>query len=349
VFGVSPDNDLDLMQVNQTPSQVAARVLLAVDPLLEKLQPDWVLVQGDTTTVMATSIAAHHRRVKVAHVEAGLRTYDRANPFPEEMNRVVTDHISDYHFAPTSTSRQNLLREGISPESIFITGNTVIDALQWGIEQPTPPEVIKLLHGFGISRKEGDGDAYLKSAETQAPSRRLILITAHRRENFGEPIRGICQALRQIAHRGDVHIIYPVHRNPNIWDPVHHILGAVPGITLIPPVDYLTLIHLMKHSTIILTDSGGLQEEAPSLGVPVLVLRETTERPEAVEYGAACLVGTDPDRIRSEAEKLLDDPAAYACMANAINPYGDGLASRRIVDVFLTGGCQEFTPSQRIN
>ena len=320
IFGIVPDVDLDIMRPGQNPSQVAARVLTVLDPVLVDLQPDWILVQGDTTTVMAAAIAAHHRRVKVGHVEAGLRTGDRANPFPEEMNRVVTDHIADIHFAPTGRARQNLLREGITRSSIHVTGNTVIDALLWAADQPATSEMESLFTQLGIAA-QGDAEA----------GPRLILVTAHRRENFGAPLQDICAALREIARRDDVCIVYPVHRNPHVWDPVHELLGNVPRIHLIPPVDYLTLVHLMKRSTIILTDSGGIQEEAPSLGVPVLVLRQTTERPEAVEAGVARVVGTDPNVIAGAAQQLLDEPAVYASMSQSVNPYGDGHAAEHIV------------------
>src|SRR3990172_6749169 len=229
LFNISPDIDCKLMQVNQTPNQVAARVLSAMDSILDDVCPDIVLVQGDTTTVMATSIAAHYHRIKVGHVEAGLRTYDRSHPFPEEMNRVITDHVSDLHFAPTLSALNNLLREGISRKNAFVTGNTVIDALNWINEQPMPPNVNSLLAKMGIS---DDG---------QPASKWLILVTAHRRESFGQPISNICLALQALADRRDVHIVYPVHCNPNVWDPVHKLLGKHPHITLIPPVDYLAL------------------------------------------------------------------------------------------------------------
>jgi UDP-N-acetylglucosamine 2-epimerase (non-hydrolysing) len=334
LFHIQPETDLALMRENQTPSQVAAGVLSAIDPLLADLQPDWMLVQGDTTTVMAATIAAFHRKVRVAHVEAGLRTYDRGNPFPEEMNRVVADHVCDLHFPPTAQARRNLLAEGIRESSIFVTGNTVIDALLWAAEQPLAESTRQELAEFGLlERIQGD-------------ERRLILVTAHRRENQGRPIQQICQALRCLAQtRPEYHIVYPVHRNPNIWEPVHEELGDVPGITLTPPVGYLSLIQLMKRSLLILTDSGGIQEEAPSLGVPVLVLRKTTERPEAVEAGAVRLAGTETEAILAEAERLLDDPLAYQAMAQSVNPYGDGLASQRIANVLITGGCEEFQPA----
>lgn len=328
LFAIAPDFDLDIMRPDQSLSQVAARVLSALDPLLADVQPDWVLVQGDTTTVMAASIAAHHRRVKVGHVEAGLRTHDRANPFPEEMNRVVTDHISDLHFAPTAGARANLLGEGVARETVFVTGNTAIDALQWMVHQPTPPAVQSLL-------------ATLQPPGT-AP-RSLILVTAHRRESFGQPIRNICQAISRLAQRPDVQLVYPVHRNPNVWQPVHEMLTGLERVTLLPPLDYQALVHVMRCSHLILTDSGGIQEEAPSLGVPVLVLRDKTERPEAVAAGAARLVGHEPGQIVAEAERLLDDPAAFAAMAQAVNPYGDGRAAQRIADLLVNGHCSEFT------
>jgi UDP-N-acetylglucosamine 2-epimerase len=326
LFGIQPDVDLDLMQANQSLNGLTARVLLALDPVLADLQPDWLLVQGDTTTVMAAALAAHNRRIKVGHVEAGLRTYDRANPFPEEMNRVVADHVSDLHFAPTGRSRDALLREAISPDSVFVTGNTVIDALLWAGEQPLPQEALTRLADAG----------YQDGKET-------ILVTAHRRENHGQPIRDICAALARLARdRPERQIVYPVHRNPNIEGPVHELLAGRPGIVLLPPVDYLTLAYLMQNSRLILTDSGGIQEEAPSLGKPVLVLREATERPEAVDAGAVRLVGTDADQIVRQAESLLSDSDAYAAMARAVNPYGDGRAAQRIVDVLVTGKCEEF-------
>jgi UDP-N-acetylglucosamine 2-epimerase (non-hydrolysing) len=318
VFGIVPDIDLDLMQPGQALSALGARVLAAMDDVLVAEQPDWVLVQGDTTTVMMTALAAQHRQIRVGHVEAGLRTYDRRNPFPEEMNRVVTDHVSDLCFAPTATARANLLAEGIPDQRIMVTGNTVIDALLAVAGQPWSPPA-------------GDPLADLPT------DRRWLLVTAHRRESFGEPLAAICQGLRRIAQQwGDrVHIVYPVHRNPNVWGPVHSALADIPGITLLPPVDYRALVYLMQRCTLILTDSGGIQEEAPSLGKPVLVLREVTERPEAVEAGTARVVGTDPDRIAAAVTELLTDPVAYRRMSRAINPYGDGRAAERIAEALL--------------
>jgi UDP-N-acetylglucosamine 2-epimerase (non-hydrolysing) len=250
------------------------------------------------------------------------------------MNRVVTDHISDLHFAPTTWARDNLLREGIGEGSIFVTGNTITDALQWVCNQPLSDTAKNEWRQYGLDKL------------TEGGQKRLILVTAHRRENHGQPIRQICRALHTLAEmRPEWPIVYPVHRNPKVWQPVHELIGNIPGITLLPPVDYLTLVHLMQHSRLILTDSGGIQEEAPSLGVPVLVMRETTERPEAVGAGAARLVGTDVETIVAESLRLLDDDVAHMTMAQAINPYGDGRAAERIIDVLLNGSCEEFSPN----
>ena len=314
LFRIRPDIDLDLMRPNQTPSQVAARILSEIEPVLLSERPDWVLVQGDTTTVMAASIAAHHAQIRIGHVEAGLRTGDFLNPFPEEMNRVVVGHICDLNFAPTARSRQNLLREGIADERICITGNPVIDALHWVSDLPFD------LATLGISRTAS----------------KMILVTAHRRENHGKPLQNICMALRELAHtRHDIQIVFPVHLNPNVSDVVHKLLGDIPRVKLLPPLDYLALVHIMKSSHLILTDSGGIQEEAPGLGVPVLVLRETTERPEAVEAGVAKTIGTEQSAIVTEVNRLLNDSDAYANMATGCNPYGDGRAAKYIVDALL--------------
>jgi len=317
IFGIQPAYDLNVMQHNQTPTQVAAAVLSGLEPILLHERPDWVLVQGDTTTVAAAALAAFYSRSRVGHVEAGLRTRDRWQPFPEEINRRVAGVIADRHFAPTTRSRDNLLREDVPPDAILVTGNTGIDALQWITAQPEDPEVAKLLR--------------------ESPEARVILVTAHRRENFGEPLRNICLALRDVAerHAGSVRIVYPVHRNPNVWGPVHELLGDVPNITLRPPLDYLPNLHLMKRAYLVITDSGGIQEEAPGLGVPALVLRDVTERPEGVATGALRLVGTDRARIVAETSRLLDDPAEYDRMARAENPFGDGHASERIVASLL--------------
>ncbi len=319
LFRLTCDFDLDVMTHDQSPSHVAAMVLSNLEPLLRAEQPDWVVVQGDTTTTMAAAQAAFMARVKVAHVEAGLRTWDKWRPFPEEMNRRVVSVVADLHCAPTEWARQNLLREGVPEQRIHVTGNTVIDALQWVRAQPFDLDGLRL------------GAAALE------PGRKLILVTAHRRENFGLPLENICAALRELATSAEnrVHIVYPVHMNPNVSQPVHHHLGGVPNITLLQPLDYLPLVHLMQRAYLVLTDSGGLQEEAPGLGVPVLVLRDVTERPEAIEAGTARLVGTDVQSIISAVRQLLTDRQVYEGMARAVNPYGDGHAARRIVDALL--------------
>ena len=312
LFGITPDYDLNLMKAGQSPTQVASLVLAQLEPILKQEQPDWVLVQGDTTTVMAASIAAFYARVKVGHVEAGLRTFDKWQPFPEEINRKIAGATADLHFAPTEQSRENLLREGVPDENIMVTGNTVIDAIHWVAEQPFDLGSLTL---------------------NLSTDKKLILVTAHRRENFGQPIENICLALREIAegYRDAVQIVYPVHLNPNIQGPVYRLLGNTPNITLLPPLDYLPLVHLMKHATLVLTDSGGIQEEAPGLGKPVLVLRDVTERPEAVQAGTVRLVGTDSDTIMAELSDLIVSRTNYERMAQAVNPYGDGHAARRIV------------------
>jgi UDP-N-acetylglucosamine 2-epimerase (non-hydrolysing) len=277
-------------------------------------------VVGDTTTVVTTSQLAYYRRIKLGHVEAGLRTHNKWHPFPEEINRRIATVIADLHFAPTDWSKSNLLHEGVEEKNIIVTGNSVIDALQFVASQPEPREITELIDRLGTRRLE---------------TRRLLLVTAHRRENFGQSIENICCAIRELASRGDVEVVYPVHLNPRIQEPVYRILKDVPHITLLGPLDYLPIVHLMNHAALILTDSGGLQEEAPSLGVPVLVLRETTERPEGIEAGTLKIVGTDTDNIVQQAARLLNDPAAYAQMAKATNPYGDGHAAERIVDALL--------------
>ncbi len=323
LFNIIPDYDLNIMKPGQTLTEVTTRVMLALDPLLRDWLPDWILVQGDTTTVMAASIAARHLKIKVGHVEAGLRTGDMLNPFPEEMNRVISDSVSNLHFAPTSRARDNLLREGISEKSVIVTGNTVIDALLTVASRSWTPDPTHPL--------------YSQFNNGQSSEKQFITVTAHRRESFGKPIQNICTALNEIARkgRGKLHIIYPVHLNPNVQKPVYEKLGDNPHISLIPPLDYLSLVQLMKRSTLILTDSGGIQEEAPSLGVPVLVLRRVTERPEGVEAGTVRVVGTDPEKIVGETFGLLSDSEAYQAMAQAVNPYGDGHAAKRIVDALL--------------
>ncbi len=329
LFGIVPDYDLNLMAKNQSPSRLAALILERLEPVFESARPDWVLVQGDTTTVAAAALAAFHSRIKVGHVEAGLRSQDKWRPFPEEINRRLAGVIADFHFAPTDQSRQNLLREGVPESQVMVTGNTVIDALRWVQEQPWDP------------RSLGEAGRAL-----EVPRAKLVLVTAHRRENFGEPLARICGALKKLAehYQDGIRLLYPVHRNPNVWEPVHRLLGDIPNVILSPPLEYLSLVHLMKRSYLVLTDSGGIQEEAPALGVPALVLREVTERPEAVACGNVRLVGTDPERILSEAIRLLDDREERQRMARSVNPYGDGHAAERIVSALQGEGFIPFQP-----
>jgi len=317
LFEIRPDFDLDIMQPAQPLAELSAAVFRGLEPVLAEVAPDWVLVQGDTTTVMCAALLAYYHRVKIGHVEAGLRTGDKFQPFPEEVNRQVLGVVGDLHFAPTEWARDNLLREGIPVERITVTGNTVIDALHEVVARP-------------LDRSAGP----LAGVDD---SQQIILVTAHRRENFGAPLERIFSALRSIAiaYAGKVTLIYPVHLNPKVQEPAHRLLAGVPNIRLIKPVDYLSMVHLMKRAHLILTDSGGIQEEAPALGKPVLVLREKTERPEALQAGTAILVGTDPERIVRETRRLLDDPAAYTAMAKAVNPFGDGHAAERIVAALL--------------
>jgi UDP-N-acetylglucosamine 2-epimerase (non-hydrolysing) len=326
LFQILPDVDLDLMRPDQSLAELTAAVFTRLDPVLAALKPDWVLVQGDTTTVMSAALLAFYHRIAIGHVEAGLRTYDKYQPFPEEINRRVAGVVADLHFAPTEWSRQNLLREGVPADQVIVTGNPVIDALQSVAELPPDAYTRDLLERIGFQR-DFTGD--------KKP--RLILVTAHRRENFGRPLEDICLALRRLAETyGEaVRLVYPVHLNPNVQEPVYRLLGRVPNITLLDPLDYLPLVQLMRRASLVLTDSGGLQEEAPGLGVPVLVMRAVTERPEGVQAGTVKLVGTDPERIYNEARRLLDDPAAHAQMARAVNPYGDGHAASRIVAAIL--------------
>ena len=322
LFEIRPDYDLDLMRDNQSLPQLSAAIFSNLDPVFTDFNPDWILVQGDTTTVAIASLLAYYRRIKVGHVEAGLRTNDKWQPFPEEINRRVAGVTADLHFAPTEWSRQNLLRENTPDTQIIVTGNSVIDALGFVSKQEEPPEIKALLERLGGSA-------------LNTGKKRLILVTAHRRENFGKPIEHICLALKEIASRGDVEIVYPVHLNPNVQEPVNRHLGGREHITLLPPLDYLPLVHLMKHAALILTDSGGIQEEAPAFGIPVLVMRETTERPEGVDAGTLKLVGTNTRRIVGEATRLLENETEYAKMAKASNPYGDGHTAERIVEALL--------------
>lgn len=319
LFNITPDYDLDLMRENQSLSELSASIFINLEPVLVDFKPDWVLAQGDTTTVAITSLLCYYHKVKFGHVEAGLRTYDKWQPFPEEINRRIAGVVADLHFAPTEWSKNNLLKEGIDPDFIKVTGNTVIDALQFVSKQEEPDEIKELI-------------AKIK----KSLNRRLLLVTAHRRENFGEGMENICKALLDLSKERDVQIVYPVHLNPNVQEPVNRLLKNVENITLLPPLDYLPLVHLMKHATLILTDSGGIQEEAPAFGVPTLVLRKVTERPEGVEAGTVKLVGTETSQITEEAKRLLADEVEYQKMSKATNPYGDGHASKRIVQALLS-------------
>ena len=321
LFGILPDVDLNLMRPNQSLAELTASIFTHLDPVLRTEKPDWVLVQGDTTTVMATALLCYYNRIRVGHVEAGLRTGDKWQPFPEEINRRIAGVVADLHFAPTEHSRQNLLHEGVPDWRIAVTGNPVIDALNEIVKRPAPVDAQELLDRLNI----------------RAGGKQLVLITAHRRENFGAPLEHICAALKALAERYPerLELVYPVHLNPNVQEPVYRLLGGVPNITLLKPLDYLPMVHLMRHATLVLTDSGGIQEEATGLGKPTLVLREVTERPEGLTAGVLKLVGTDFDRILSQATLLLEDPAAYDAMAKAANPFGDGHAGERIVKAIL--------------
>jgi UDP-N-acetylglucosamine 2-epimerase (non-hydrolysing) len=318
LFGIVPEHDLDLMAPGQDLTDITTRVLTGLRDVLAESRPDLVLVHGDTTTTLATTLAAYYQRIPVGHVEAGLRTGNPYSPWPEEINRKVTGAVATHHFAPTVRARENLLVEHVDPDHIVVTGNTVIDALL---------DVVQRVRG-----DEGLGEAMRQRFPFLDPGRRLILVTGHRRESFGGGFERICTALARLADREDVQVVYPVHLNPNVKEPVERILGSHPNVELIAPQDYLPFVYLMDRASLIVTDSGGIQEEAPSLGKPVLVMRDTTERPEAVEAGTVELVGTDADRIVGRATRLLDDQEAYAAMARAHNPYGDGRAAERILE-----------------
>jgi UDP-N-acetylglucosamine 2-epimerase (non-hydrolysing) len=307
-FSIAPDYDLNVMQPGQTLAQSASRILAALEPVLDEERPDCVIVQGDTTTTFCGALAAFYKTIPVAHVEAGLRTGDMRQPFPEEMNRVLTSRLATLHFAATEGAAANLRREGVDEENIFVTGNTGIDAVL-AVRDSLPA--------------------------VEAAGKKVILVTAHRRESFGPGFVNICRALRRLAERGDVEIVYPVHPNPKVREVVHAELREVANIRLIEPLEYVAFVDQMRRAHILLTDSGGVQEEGPSLAKPVLVMREKTERPEAVEAGTALLVGTDEERIVAETARLLDDPEEYARRARIHNPYGDGHASARIRDALI--------------
>lgn len=326
IFDVTPDYDLNIMKQGQDLYDITARVLTGMRDVLDEVKPDVVLVHGDTTTSTAAALAAFYRQIPVGHVEAGLRTHNIYSPWPEEMNRQITGRIATYNFSPTPLSQQNLLDEGVAPEKITVTGNTVIDALQMVVERIKSDSALQtqladqlLEAGYDVSRK-----------------RRLVLITGHRRENFGEGFLNICRAIRDLAAKyPDADFVYPMHLNPNVRKPIHEVFGErledLGNLFFIEPLEYLEFVFLMEKSTLVLTDSGGIQEEAPGLGKPVLVMRDTTERPEALDAGTVKLVGTDYDKIVGEVSRLLDDPAAYDAMSHAVNPYGDGHACARIV------------------
>lgn len=326
LFDIVPDHDLNLMRPGQELHDLTSAILTCLRPVIEAERPDIVLVHGDTATTMAASLAAFFSRIPIGHVEAGLRTHNMSSPWPEEGNRRLTGALAHMHFAPTETARRALLREGVSEASITVTGNTVIDALLMVVR--------KINEDPGLARQLDQHFDFIPQGE-----RRLILVTGHRRESFGDGFVGICTALAELAERyPDVDIVYPMHLNPNVRGPVTRLLGNQSNIHLIEPLDYLPFVYLMNRAYIIITDSGGVQEEAPSLGKPVLVMRDTTERPEAVDAGTALMVGTDATRIIESASQLLNDKAAYDAMSRAHNPYGDGQATGRIIDALAAYG-----------
>lgn len=330
IFDIVPDFDLDIMKHGQDLYDVTSRVLLGMRDVLTAARPDVVLVHGDTTTSTAAALAAFYQQIPVGHVEAGLRTHNVYSPWPEEMNRQITTRIASYHFAPTPLSRKNLLQEGIADERITVTGNTVIDALRWVVD--------KIRKDFSLNLElAGQLKAIGYDVKRLASPRRLVLITGHRRENFGEGFLNICQAIKDLTVRyPEVDFVFPMHPNPNVRQPIREVFGEKlsdqGNIFFIEPLEYLSFVYLMEKASIVLTDSGGIQEEAPGLGKPVLVMRDTTERPEALEAGTVKLVGTSRDTIVNELSRLLDDPASYEIMSQALNPYGDGKACGRIVE-----------------
>jgi len=316
-FSIKPDYDLNLMKPNQSLFDITSNTLKGLEDVLEKEKPDLIFVQGDTTTAFVGALAGFYKKIKVAHIEAGLRSYNKYSPFPEEINRVLVGHLADYHFAPTKRAKENLFKENIK-ENVFVVGNTVIDALFLGLD---------------IIKKEGE-EKYYKYFDFIDFSKKIILVTGHRRESFGKPFENICYALKEIANSfSDVEIVYPVHLNPNVREPVNKILRNQERIHLIEPLEYPYLIWLMSRSYLVLTDSGGIQEEAPSLGKPVLVMREVTERIEGIEAGTAKLVGTNKEKIVKEVKKLLENKGDYDKMSKAVNPYGEGDSSKKIIEI----------------
>jgi len=328
LFGITPDVDLNLMQPDQALPELTSRVLTRMTEVLSREKPDWVLIQGDTTTVMATALAAFYLRIPVGHIEAGLRTLNRYSPFPEEINRRIVSVLATYHFAPTKRAQERLLAEGIDPKTVFLTGNTVVDAIQWILKLPVSEGAKRV-----FSELDLPDPAVINLKDLPF---KPILVTAHRRESFGAPFESLCRGLRAIAERNeDVMLIYPVHLNPNVQRPVMRILSGHPRIRLIEPLPYEPFVRLMNISYLILTDSGGIQEEASVLGKPVLVLREVTERPELIEAGIGKVVGTDAGKIVNETENLLRNPDVYQAMARRANLFGDGQAAKRIVRILL--------------
>ena len=339
LFDITPHYDLNIMKQGQDLYDVTSRVLLGMRDVLSEARPDVILVHGDTTTSTAAALAAFYQQIPVGHVEAGLRTHNIYSPWPEEMNRQITGRIATYNFSPTLLSRQNLLEEKVSEQNIIVTGNTVIDALYWVVDKIKSDEALstELTHtldtaGYNVARLIDS-----KSIQDSKQNRRLVLITGHRRENFGEGFIHMCTAIRDLAQKyPDVDFVYPMHLNPNVRKPIHEVFGndltGLGNMFFIEPLEYLSFVFLMEKSTLVLTDSGGIQEEAPGLGKPVLVIRDTTERPEALEAGTVKLVGTDYSKIISEVSRLLDDAAYYEAMSKAVNPYGDGKACERIVE-----------------
>ena len=333
IFDIKPDYDLNIMKQGQDLYDVTSRVLVGLRDVLKEAQPDVVLVHGDTTTSTASALAAFYQQIPVAHIEAGLRTHNIYSPWPEEMNRQLTGRMATYHFAPTPLSRQNLLQEGVADEKIIVTGNTVIDALYWVVDKIKGDESLQNELN-GILCKAGYDTSRL------ADGKKLVLITGHRRENFGDGFINMCTAIRDLSQKyPEVDFVYPMHLNPNVRKPIHEVFGEdlsnLGNMFFIEPLEYLSFVYLMEKSTIVLTDSGGIQEEAPGLGKPVLVMRDTTERPEALSAGTVKLVGTNYDKIVGEVSELLDDAMAYEKMSEAVNPYGDGLACGRIVESLL--------------
>lgn len=331
LFDIKPDYDLDIMKPGQDLYDITAKVLVGMRDILKKVHPNIILVHGDTTTSTAVALAAFYQQIPVGHIEAGLRTNNIYSPWPEEMNRQITSRIAAYHFAPTQLSKSNLLMEGISPEKIMVTGNTVIDALYTIVDKVKDNKVLSITLKQTLNHLGYD-------VNRLSCGRKLVLITGHRRENFGDGFIHICQAIKTLAEKyPDTDFVYPMHLNPNVRKPIHDIFGehSSSNIFFIEPLEYLTFVYLMEKSTIVLTDSGGIQEEAPGLGKPVLVMRDTTERPEALDAGTVKLVGTDFDKIVKEVSSLLEDKAYYNSMSKAVNPYGDGKSCNRIVKTFL--------------